>query len=71
MMTLEAPRLRKCTAVARPSPEVPPVMRMVFPLKVPGGGSEGRENLLAYINLGSFSMVAVWSVSGCQRSEKL
>ena len=46
IITDEAPRLTKCTAVARPRPEVAPVMRILWPLKVPGGGSEGRENLL-------------------------
>jgi hypothetical protein len=46
MITDEAPRLTKCMAVARPRPEVAPVMRIPWLLKVPGSGSEGRENLL-------------------------
>jgi hypothetical protein len=31
MITDEAPRFTKCTAVARPRPEVAPVMRILWP----------------------------------------
>ena len=46
MITDEAPRLTKWTAVARPSPPEAPVMRMLWSLNEPGGGRKGTANLL-------------------------
>jgi hypothetical protein len=39
-MIREAPRCAKCCTAERPTPEAPPVTRIVFPLKVSGGGVE-------------------------------
>lgn len=45
MITVEAPRLTKWIAASRPRPLVAPVMRIVWSLKVSGGGRDGGNHL--------------------------
>ena len=46
IITDEAPRFMKWMAVERPIPDVAPIIRIVFFVKVLGGGREGTQNLL-------------------------